>query len=89
MKDIKFTLNIDLERSGYKSDLCQGLKSTFEMGTRFKIKVYTENTVCVKDSGLNKVIISGLKNRPKLETVSSGLKYTLNIGTVIHYSILS
>jgi len=58
--------------------VCQGFKSTLEMGTRFKIKVYSENKLCVKDSSLNKDNNSGLKN-----TASSGLKYTLKIGTVI------
>jgi len=42
-----FTMLMDVERSGYKSVLkmktvCQRLKPTLEIGTRFKIKVYFE-----------------------------------------------
>lgn len=85
---MKFTLKMDVERSGYKSVLemkrvCQGLKSTLEMGKRFKIKVYSENTLCFKNSSLNEDNSSGLKNTLKMETASSELKYTLKIGTVI------
>jgi len=53
------------------------------MGTSFKIKGYSENTRCIKYSSLNKDKSSGLKNKLKMETASSGLKYTLKIGTVI------
>ena len=79
---------MDVERSGYKSVLkmktaCRGLTSSFGMGPRFKINVYSEYTLCVKDSSLNKDNSSGLKNTLKMETASSGLKYTLKIGTVI------
>jgi hypothetical protein len=62
---------------------CQGWKSTLEMGTRFKIKGYSENTLFVKDSSLNKDKSSGLKNTLKMETAISGLKYSMKIGTVI------
>jgi len=79
---------MDVESSGYKSVLkmktaCRGLTSTLEMGPRFKIKVYSEDTLCVEDSSLNKDNSSGLNNILKMETASSGLKYTLKIGTVI------
>jgi len=62
---------------------CRGLTSTLEMGPRCKIKVYFEDTLCVKDSSLNKDNSSELKNTLKMVTASSGLKYTLKIGTVI------
>jgi translation elongation factor P/translation initiation factor 5A len=63
--------------------VCQGLRSTLEMGTRFKVKGYSENTLRIKDCSLNKDNRSGLKNKLKLETVNSGLKYSQKMGTVI------
>jgi hypothetical protein len=53
------------------------------MGTRFKVKGYSENKLCIKDTSLNKDNSSELKNKLKIETESSGLKYTLKMGTVI------
>jgi hypothetical protein len=47
--------------------VCQRLKPTLEMGTMFKIKVYFENALCVKDCSLNKDNSSRLKNTLKVE----------------------
>jgi hypothetical protein len=68
-----FTLKMGVERSVYKSVLKmktvhQGLKSMLEMRTRFKIKVDSEYTLCVKNASLNKDNKSGLKNTLKMET---------------------
>jgi hypothetical protein len=69
---MSFTLLMDVESSGYKSVLkiktvCQKLKPALEIGTRFKIKGYFENALCVKDCSLNKDNSSELKNTLKME----------------------
>lgn len=60
--------------------MCQELKSTLEMGTGFKIKFCPENTHCVKDSSLDKIVRD--EERLKMETEGSGLKSAMKMETV-------